>query len=89
MGTWGVLLCCVSQAGGDFLVIWGSWEPLWEDAEAVGAHPGLGKAMGSTLTCLLTPEKCFGAWGLPLLLRLLTPKPFADTNKAPVCYSIK
>lgn len=39
MGTWGVLLCCVNP-GGDFLVICGSWEPLWEDADAVGATPG-------------------------------------------------
>lgn len=38
MGTWGVL-CCVNP-GGDFLVIWGSWEPPWEDAEVVGATPG-------------------------------------------------
>lgn len=38
METWGVL-CCVSP-GGDFLVIWGSCKPLWEDAEDVGASPG-------------------------------------------------
>lgn len=81
------MLCLPS--GGDFLVIWGSWEPLWEDAEAVASHPSLSKATGSTLTCLLVLEKCFGAWGLPLLLHLLTPKTFADTNKAPVCYSVK
>lgn len=39
MGTWGVLLCCVNP-GGDFLVVCGSWEPLWEDTDAVGATPG-------------------------------------------------
>lgn len=60
MGTWGVLLCCVNP-GGDFLVIWGSWELPWEDAEPPQAHPSLCMAAGSTWTCFLAPEKCFGA----------------------------
>lgn len=59
---------------------------LWEPPQA---HPGLCKAVGSTWMCFLALAKCFGAWGLPLLLHLLTPKPFANTNKAPKCYSIK
>lgn len=37
MGTWGILLCCV-KPDGNFLEIWGSWEPLWEDADACGSH---------------------------------------------------
>lgn len=41
-GTWG-FLCCVNP-GSDFLVTWGSWEPLWEDAGAVGATPGPSQA---------------------------------------------
>lgn len=42
------------------------------------------KAVGSTWTCFLAPEKHFGAWGLPLLLHLLTSKLFATQIK-PLC----